>query len=728
MARRRFEVPISSGTLDTSISLIVSPKGANSVDYRAGFDGRQEDEDSMRGLVLLAACAVFLPAHAEEGMWTFDNFPSATVKRDFGADITPAWLEHVRLSTLRLTNCTASFVSPEGLILTNHHCVESCLAELSSKEKSLLELGFGAPTRKEELRCPAQHADVLVGTENITDEVQRADSGLGEAAANDARKKLLTSLELACEQASVKSKSGKLECQAVRLYQGGQYYLYKYRRYADLRLVFAPEADIAAFGGDPDNFQFPRWTLDFSMLRAYEDDKPAKTPHYLQIDFAGPRANQLVFVSGMPGTTARQQTRAQLEFDRDVSLPIALMRASELRGRFIQFGKSNVGDERIVLAALNSLQNGIKVRRKELDALNDDAFLAGKSKSEQELRAGARLDGFDPWAEIASASNRERVLYLPYIFIENGAGFGSALFRNARLLLRGGDERLKPNKDRLREFSETALPQLQRDLYARIPVYPEFEQMTLSFSLERMREWLGPDHPVVRRLMSKESPDELATRLIAETKLDDAAFRKQLWEGGKAAVHASHDPMIELVRSIDADARRLRKQYEDEVEAPIAAASRRIAAASFSAYGTNTYPDATFTLRLNYGAVQGWIENGAAVDPFTHLDRAFERATGSSPFKIPASWMGAKAQLDLSTPFCISTSNDIVGGNSGSPLIDASGKLVGLMFDGNIHSIAGRYWFNPAINRAVALHPAIIREALEKVYGAKELMKELEAK
>jgi hypothetical protein len=682
----------------------------------------------MRGLVLLAACAVFLPAHADEGMWTFDNFPSAAVKRDFGADITPAWLEHVRLSTLRLTNCTASFVSPEGLILTNHHCIESCLAELSSKEKSLLELGFSAPTRKEELRCPAQHADVLVATENVTDEVLRADSGLGEAAANDARKKLLTSLEQACQQASVKSKSGKLECQAVRLYQGAQYYLYKYKRYADLRLVFAPEADIAAFGGDPDNFQFPRWTLDFSMLRAYEDNKPAKTPHYLQIDFAGPSANQLVFVSGTPGTTARLQTRAQLEFDRDVSLPITLVRASELRGRFIQFGKSSVGDERIVLAPLNSLQNGIKVRRRELDALNDDAFLAGKSKAEQELRAIARLDGVDPWAEIASASNRERVLYLPYIFIENGAGFGSALFRNARQLLRGGDERLKPNQDRLREFSEAALPVMQRDLYARVPVYPEFEQLTLSFSLERMREWLGPDHPVVRRLMSKESPDELATRLIAETKLDDAAFRKQLWEGGKAAVAASHDPMIELVRSIDADARRLRKQYEDEVEAPIAAASQRIAAARFRAYGTNMYPDATFTLRLNYGAVQGWIENGAAVDPFTRLDRLFERATGSSPFRIPSSWLQVKAQLDMSTPFCISTSNDIVGGNSGSPLIDASGKLVGLMFDGNIHSIAGRYWFNPAINRAVGVHPAIIREALEKVYGAKELLRELGAK
>ena len=681
----------------------------------------------MRGLVLLAACAIFLPAHAEEGMWTFEDFPAAAIKRSFGVDITPTWLEHVRLSTLRLTNCTASFVSSEGLILTNHHCVESCLAQLSSKEKSLLELGFGAPTRKEELRCPAQYADVLVGTENITDEVLKAESGLGEAAANDARKKKLTQLEQACRQASAKTAAGRLECQSVRLYQGGRYFLYKYKRYADLRLVFAPEADIAAFGGDPDNFQFPRWTLDFSMLRAYEDNKPARTPNYLQVDFAGPSANQLVFVSGAPGATERLQTRAQLEFDRDVSLPITLMRASELRGRYIQFGKTSIGDERIVLAPLNNLQNIIKVRRKELDALNDDAFLESKSRAENELRAAAHLDGADPWGAIASAANRERALYLPYIFIENGAGFGSALFRDARLLVRGGDERLKPNKDRLREFTEAALPLLQRDLFARVPVYTDFEELTLSFSLERMREWLGQDYPAVRRLLSKESPDELATRLIAETKLDDAGFRKRLWDGGKAAVEASHDPMIELVRSIDADARLIRKQYEDEVEAPTNAAATRIAAARFRVYGTNSYPDATFTPRLNYGTVQGWLENGALVDPFTHLDRAFERATGSTPFRIPASWMRAKAQLDMHTPFCISTSNDIVGGNSGSPLIDASGKIVGLMFDGNIHSIAGRYWFDPEINRAVAVHPAIIREALAKVYGAKQLLTELEA-
>jgi hypothetical protein len=680
----------------------------------------------MRGLLFLAACAASLPAIANEGMWTFDNFPSAAVRQSFGADISPAWLDHVRLSTLRLTNCSASFVSPEGLILTNHHCVESCLAELSSKEESLLELGFRAAARKDEQRCPAQHADVLVGTENITDAVQKADSGLSDVAANTARKKLLTSLEQACEQASVRAKSGRLECQSVRLYQGGQYFLYKYKRYSDLRLVFAPEADIAAFGGDPDNFQFPRWSLDFSILRAYEDNKPAQTPNYLKIDFAGPNPNQLVFVAGDPGATARLQTRSQLEFDRDVSLPITLLRASELRGRYIQFGKNNVGDQRIALAPLNSLQNGIKVRRKELDALNDDALLEQKSKAEQELRAVAAISGPDPWQEIATASSRERVLYLPYIFIENAAGFSSALFRNARILLRAADERLKPNKDRLREFTEAELPRMQHDLYEQVPVYPEFEQLTLSFSLERMREWLGPDHPVVRGLMSKDSPDTLATRLIAETELNDANFRKRLWQGGKTAVDASRDPMIVLARSIDVEARAIRRQYEDEVEAPITRAAEKIAAARFKAYATNMYPDATFTPRLNYGTVQGWVENGANVPPFTYLERAFERATGATPFKIPESWMRVKAQLDMSTPFCISTTNDIVGGNSGSPLIDADGKIVGLMFDGNIYSIAGRYWFNPANNRAIAVHPAIIREALEKVYGDKDLLTELQ--
>jgi hypothetical protein len=681
----------------------------------------------MRGLLLVLAGVAALPAFADEGMWTFDNFPSDTVKQLYGVDVTPAWLDHIRLSTIRLSNCTASFVSPEGLILTNHHCVESCLAELSTKNKSLVELGFAAANRNTEERCPAQLADVLVGTENVTDAVARAIAGLSDTAANDARKKTLTTLEQACEQASIKAKSGKLRCQAVTLYQGGQYFLYKYKRYEDVRLVFAPEADIASFGGDPDNFQFPRWSLDFSVLRAYENEKPAITPNYLQINFAGPSANQLVFVPGHPGSTARLQTRAQLEFDRDVPLPSALMRASELRGRFIQFGTANPADERIVQAPLNSLQNAIKVRRKELDALNYDALLTGKSEAEEKLRASAHFDGTDPWREIESATVRERALYLEYSFLESGAGFNSGLFRDARLLVRGADERAKLNTDRLREFTDASLPMIQRELYARVPVYSELEVLTLSFSLERMREWLGPDHPLVRRLLSKESPDALATRLIAETKLDDAEVRKKLWQGGKAAVDASLDPMIGLARAVDHDARAIRKRYEDEVEAPIAAAAQSIAAARFKAYGTNVYPDATFTLRLNYGTVQGWIEYGTPIDPFTHLGRAFERSTGASPFKIPDRWMTVKDQLDMRTPFCISTNNDIVGGNSGSPLIDADGRIVGLMFDGNIHSIAGHYWFDAATNRAIAVHPAIIREALDKVYGAKSLLIELGA-
>ena len=682
----------------------------------------------MRGFLLVLAGLAALPAFADEGMWTFDNFPSSAVKQRYGADITPAWLDHVRLSTVRLTNCTASFVSPEGLMLTNHHCVESCLAELSSKSKSLVELGFAAAARSDEERCPAQLADVLVATENVTDTVAKAIAGLGDTAANDSRKRMLTTLEQTCEQASTKSRFGKLRCQVVTLYQGGQYFLYKYKRYDDVRLVFAPEADIASFGGDPDNFQFPRWSLDFSILRAYENDKPAVTPNYLPINFDGPAVNQLVFVPGHPGSTARLQTRAQLEFERDLPLPIILMRASELRGRFIQFGTSNPADGRIVRAPLNSLQNAIKVRRKELDALDDDALLSSKTEMEEKLRATAHFVGTDPWRDIESALLRERALYLQYTFLEIGAGFNSGLFRDARLLLRGADERGKRNTERLREFTEASLPLIQRELYAQIPVYPELEVLTLSFSLERMREWLGPDNPVVRKLLSKESPEALATRLIAETKIDDAQVRKQLWQGGKAAVDASLDPMIQVARAVDVDARAVRRRYEDEVEAPISAASSRIAAARFKAYGTNVYPDATFTLRLNYGTVQGWLEHGTAIDPITRLGKAFERATGASPFKIPDSWMKVKAQLDLGTPFCISTTNDIVGGNSGSPLIGADGKIVGLMFDGNIHSIAGHYWFDAADNRAIAVHPAIIREALDKVYGAKALLTELNAR
>jgi hypothetical protein len=679
----------------------------------------------MRGLLLVLACTASFAAFAAEGMWTFDNFPADRVKQDYGIEMSPQWLDHVRLSTLRLSNCSASFVSSEGLILTNQHCIEPCLAELSWKDKSLIDSGFSAPTRGEEQRCASQQADVLMASEDITERVLEATAGMSEVAANEARKRVLTTLEQACEQASQHARTGRLKCQSVSLYQGGQFFLYKYKRYDEVRLVFVPEGDIASFGGDPDNFQFPRWSLDFAVLRAYENGRPAKTPNHLHIDFDGPSAGEPVFVAGHPASTARLHTRAQLEFERDTSLPVTLLRASELRGRYLQFGKIDPTHERMVRAPLNALQNIIKVRRKELDALNDRSFWLQKDAAEERLRQKAQIAAPDPWAEIETAMERERGLYMPYVFIENGGGFTTTLFRDARWLVRGTAERGKPNGERLHEFTEAAVPAIERQLFARVPVYAEYEQMTFSFSLERMRELLGADHPVVHRLLARQSPDGLATELIAETQLDDAALRRRLWESGKSAVDGSHDPMIELARAVDHDARTIRAQYENEVEAPLTAAEERIAAARFKLDGTRIYPDANFTLRLNYGSVQGWMEDGVPIEPMTHLDRAFERASGVPPFRIPDAWMRIKNQLDLHTPFCIATSNDIIGGNSGSPLLDASGHLVGLMFDGNIHSIAGRYWFDPASNRGVALHPAMIRLALDQVYGAHHLLSEL---
>jgi hypothetical protein len=625
---------------------------------------------------------------------------------------------------VRLSGCSASFVSPEGLILTNHHCITACLSENSSKEKSLLDDGFVARSRGEEIPCRTQVADVLVGMENVTDKVEAATRGLDERAANEARKRTLTGLEQACE------KDTGLKCQAVALYNGGQQFLYRYKRYTDVRLVFAPETDIAAFGGDPDNFQFPRWCLDMGLLRAYENGKPVKVARPLRINFEGPKAGEFVLVSGHPGSTDRLLTVDQLLALRNDELPPSLLRSNELRGRYIEFAKKGDAERRITADTLFSLENGIKVRRKQLDALLDEGMMSDKRAQEAELRARVAADpslaGFgDPWADIAAANARARDIDTELGYLEGGAGFQSRLFRIARTLVRGAEERGKPNGERLREFTDAQLPRVQQQLAAATPVYPEVERLTMSFGFERMREWLGPDHAVVRKLLAKDSPDSLAASLVDGSKLGDPAVRLALWNGGSAAIAASDDPMIKLAREVDAPARALRKRYEDEVQAPIAAAEEKIARARFKVYGTEVYPDATFTLRLNYGTVQGWVEKGSPVEPFTRLGRAFDRATGQPPFNIPASWERARGKLDLATPFNLTSNNDIIGGNSGSPLLNARGEVVGLIFDGNIHSISGSFWFDTAKNRAVAVHPAIMREALRKVYDAPALLKEL---
>jgi Peptidase S46 len=672
-------------------------------------------------------------AFADEGMWTFDDFPKTKVRQKVGVDVTDAWLDHVRLSTTRLeSGCTGSFISGDGLVLTNHHCAASCLAQISSHEKNVFAEGFLAASRAEEPQCKTEQLSVLVAMEDVTAKIAAATAGKDDKAANEARKKELTRLEQACEEAAkTDAKTGPVSCESVSLYDGGRYSLYKYKRYRDVRLVFAPEDGIASFGGDPDNFQFPRYCLDMSILRAYEDGKPARTPNHLAVNFAGPEDGQPVFVSGHPGATERLLSVDELNSTRNVFLPFWLLRNAELRGRYIQFGKTDAESLRVVQDPLNSIENAIKVRRKELDALLDDAMMQSKRNAEAALRAKVAatpqlkaLAG-DAWGDMAKAQAAYRDQLWPYTFIENAAGLNSVLYRHARSLVRAAAERTKPNEQRFREFTDAALPALEQSLRAPTPVHPALEKVTLSFSLERMREWLGPDQPLVRELLGQESPDSLAAKLIDGTKLADAKVREGLWSGGQAAIDASTDPMIRLASKVDATARAIRRRYEDEVEARTKVASERIARVRFQALGTSTYPDATFTLRLNFGTVQGWVERGERVPPFTTLKVAFDRATGQEPFRIPPRWQQLKDSLDMGTRFNLTTNNDIVGGNSGSPLINAKGELVGLMFDGNIHSISGSYWFDTAKNRAIAVHPAIIKEALTKVYHADALLKEI---
>lgn len=684
---------------------------------------------------LAAACAALLAtaAAADEGMWTFDNVPQASVQQQYRATLDQPWLDKLRRSITRFeSGCTGSFVSPDGLVLTNHHCAMDCLSELSSSSANYVDDGFNATSRGDEKKCPTQILSVLVEMEDITAKVNGVTAGLGDAQANQARKQELSKLEAACTENSRKNRrTGPLACESVTLYQGGQYFLYKYRRYDDVRMVFAPHHAIGAFGGDPDNFNFPRWSLDFSLMRVYEKDKPARTPNHLTWRLAGPQPGEATFIAGHPGSTSRLLTVEQLRFQRDVSVPSYLIRNSELRGRYIQWGKTGDEPARIVSESLQGLENSLKVYRGFQTALLDEALFQRKTTQERELRervaTDAKLAGTvgKAWDDAAAAQERYRQIYDRYLYLEAGAGFNSQLFGYARQLVRGATERAKSNEQRLREYAESNLPILAAGLLATTPLYPDFEQVRLSFSLDKMRETLGPDDAVVRKLLRSESPESLAQKLITETKLGDPAVRKALWDGGVAAINGSNDPMIVLARDTDADARAVRKIYEDEVQAPVAAAQEKIAKARFAVLGTNTYPDATFTLRLSYGAVQGWTEKGEQVAPFTQLSRLYERTTGKDPFRLPQVWLDAKDKLDLSTPFCYVTTNDIVGGNSGSPLVDSEGRLVGLAFDGNIHSIAGSFWYDSTLNRTVAVHPAIIITALRDVYGAKDLAKEL---
>jgi hypothetical protein len=680
--------------------------------------------------VSLGAMLIIAPAvMADEGMWTLDNLPIQQMKERYGFSPSQAWLSRVQKASVRLAEgCSGSFVSSNGLVMTNHHCANACLSQLS-KTANYMENGFSTVRREDEPKCPEVELNQLDAISDVTDRVLQATRGKDGAQRVAAERAIHSELEKGCVGGDAKT----WRCDVVTLYHGGRYALYKYRRFQDVRLVFAPEQSIAFFGGDPDNFNFPRYDLDVTFFRAYVDGKPAQTPDYLPFDPNGPKTGDMTFVVGNPGSTQRDVPWAQLEDMRDHKLVPIFGFLSELRGVLWDYSRADTARAKEAQDLLFGLDNSLKVYRGWLETLTDHDFQAKKTAGDGALSQWIAADPArkakfgDPWSTLAKAQQRSHELQERYGLIEGGRGFGvgGQLFTQARTLVRAVAERGKPDGERLPAYRDANLPALEQEVASTAPVYPAFETTLLSWSVEKMRQALGADDPFVHEVLGKQSPEQFAAALVTGTTLADPKKRKALWDGGKAAIDASTDPMIVLARRIDPEARALRKQYEDEVSAPVSKAEEAIAQARFAKDGTASYPDATFTPRLSFGKVVGWREKGADIAPFTDFKGAFSRATGADPFKLPDSWLKAKSSLDLATPFDFVTDNDIIGGNSGSPVIDREGHAVGLIFDGNIHSLGGDFTFDATRNRAVAVDSAALLEAIKKVYRLPRLAEEL---
>lgn len=684
--------------------------------------------DLVSRLLVLPAVLIASTVYAEEGLWTLDNLPQEALKANYDFNPESSWVERLQRASVRLAGgCSGAFVSAQGLVLTNHHCVSRCVAQLSSREENLLQRGFVADAREDEAICPEIELNQLESITDVTREVETPAEGLSDAQAKTARKAAMASLESSCAK-----QDPTRRCDVVSLYEGGLYHLYRYRRYQDVRLVFAPETAIAAFGGDPDNFSFPRYTLDMALLRAYSNGQPVESSDHFAIKPGGASENELVFVTGHPGSTQRSYTVAQLTALRDVVLPQRLTYLAELRGVLRQFMRQGSDEQRMAQREYSAIEKALKAYRGRHAALSESGFIESAQQREQALRQRVADDRrlrksatIDAWDNIAAAQQLWRDNYTEYSLLEGLRGYQSDLLSIARHLVRAAEERSKPNSQRLHEYTDAALPALTQRLFSAAPIHAQLEILTLDWSLEKLRELLGPDHPAVVQSLGSQSPRDIAETLINHTRLDDLSVRKQLWDGGAASIAASDDPLIQYVRRIEPLARAVRTQVENQVEALVEANSALISHARFQLDGTNSYPDATFSLRLSYGQVKGWQEAGHNVFPFTSVGGLIARSTAQAPFALPPRWIEHLADIDLATPFNFVTTNDIIGGNSGSPMLNRQGELVGLIFDGNLHSLGGTYAYDGRYNRAVAVHPAIMKQALEAVYDADTLVKEL---
>ena len=685
-------------------------------------------------LVLLASAAVLAfaasSARAEEGMWTFDNFPIARANQALGTNIDQAFLDRVRLSSVKFGGCSAGVVSGQGLVMTNNHCVATCVANLSTPQVNYAETGFTPKSREEELKCPGATAEILTDISDVTERMQKAGEGLEGQAFTQARDAEAGRIETeAC------GNDTKVRCQVVSLYRGGQFKLYKYRKYSDVRLAWAPEDRAATFGGDLDNFSFPRFAIDAAFIRLYEDGKPVETPTHFAWNADKPTEGEAVFISGNPGATQRLLTMDQLATIRDVVLPLDQLIASELRGRLIRYSEEGEEQAFIAMDPIVGLENTYKRGRGRMAALIDPAFMTAKAAAEADFMqryAAANGDGPDPWGALETIQPTARELYPAMALLEGGtglgttsAGGGSQLFAYARTLVRGAQERAKPSDQRLPEFTDSRLSGVESRLFAERPTYPELEQIRLEWWLSKTREWLTVDNPAVRTLLGKESPEGLSARLVAGTTLADPAARRALWEGGLAAVQASSDPMIQYALAIDADARAVRDAWESRVQAPTDRASEELAAARFAAYGDAVYPDATGTLRLTYGQVEGSDVPGQRFGAFTTFAGLWDRATGAAPFDVAPKLLAAKDRIDPNAVMDMAVSTDTIGGSSGSPAINARGQIIGANFDSTVLTQRNAYGYDRAVNRSVIVTTQAVTVALRDVYGMDHLVEEL---
>ncbi len=681
-----------------------------------------------RFVAALLALSAVTSTRADEGMWLYSAPPRDQIKKKYGFDLTDAWLQHLMQSSVRFNSGgSGSFVSGDGLVITNHHVGADSLQKMGSKDHNYLRDGFYAKTDAEEIKCNDLELNVLQSIEDVTSRVNAAiPPGVTGNDAALARRKIFAEIEKESKEKT------SLRSDVVTLYQGGQYHLYRFKRYTDIRLVFAPESQIAFYGGDPDNFEFPRYDLDICLFRVYENNQPIKPTNYLKWSSAGAKDGELLFVSGHPGRTSRLLTVPELAYLRDNRIPFTLQYLK--RGEVLLTSWSGRSQENARRARedLFGIQNSRKVYDGEQTALQDASFFGAKVAAESAFKKvlADKSNGAEALAAFDRIEQAQKVIggvALRQRLLEGGLGFNAVSFGLARSLLRAGDERPKPNGERLPEFSDAKRESFEQGFFSDKPIYADLEILTLSDSLTLLTEQLGYNDPMVQSILAGKSPRDRAAELINGTKVRDIPFRKKLYEGGAATVTAAKDPLIEVARLIDAESRDVRKVTEAQNEIK-QQAQAIIGKARFAVEGTSNYPDATFTLRLSYGTVKGYAENGEKVAPITTIAGLYQRSADQldkPPFDLPPRWVAKKAALNLATPFNFVSTNDIIGGNSGSPIVNRMAEFTGIIFDGNIQSLSADFGYDDKQSRALSVHSAGILEALKQVYEAPALVNEL---